>query len=166
MGKIEWGKIVGTHGVRGELKVLPWLDFMSLSQKVEALAIDDKQYKVLSTRSHKGMILLMLEGVDSMNKAELFRDKILYTSRDDIDLGEGHFFYSDIVGFEVFDETTNQIIGKLKAIEEYPSSDVYVITGDKRDVLIPLVPQFDRGIDLENKRITVATIGGMLDDED
>lgn len=164
--KIEWGVVTGTHGVRGEMKVAPWVDFLSLYKKVKSLDIDGKGYNIISVRGHKEAVLLMLEGIDSMDRAQLMRGKVLTTPREDIDLGEGHYFYSDLEGFEVFDERLGRVIGRLKRVDEYPAGDMYIVEARGREVMIPLNDAFDRGVSLEDKRILVCTIEGMIDDED
>ena len=164
---IEWGEIVSTHGVRGELKVLPWVEFSKLAKKVEAFQVGGKTYKKVSVREHKGMALVMLEGIDNMDKAEALRGKVITTSRDVVDLGEGHYFYSDIYGFEVYDERTEQVIGILDRIESFPGSDVYVIKAeDGREIMIPMVDAFDRGVDLEEECVYVETIEGMVEEDE
>ncbi|MBQ3062122.1 MAG: 16S rRNA processing protein RimM [Clostridia bacterium] len=164
---IEWGEIVNTHGVKGELKVMPFVEFKKLSKQVKSLNIGSKSYNIVGVREHKNMILLTLEGVDTMDKAEALRGKVLTTSRDAVDLGEGHYFYSDIYGFEVYDERTEQVIGILDRIESFPGSDVYVIkTEEGREIMIPMVDAFDRGVDLEEECVYVETIGGMLEDDE
>ena len=73
---IEWGEIVNTHGVRGELKVMPFVEFKKLSKQVKSLDIGKKSYNIAAVREHKGMILLTLEGIDTMDKAEALRGKV------------------------------------------------------------------------------------------
>ena len=164
---IEWGEIVNTHGVRGELKVMPFVEFKKLSKQVKSLDIGKKSYNIVAVREHKGMVLLTLEGIDNMDKAEALRGKVLTTARDAVDLGEGHYFYSDIYGFEVYDERTEQVIGVLDRIESYPGSDVYVIrTEGGKEILIPMVEAFDRGVDLEEECVYVETIEGMVEEDE
>lgn len=164
---IEWGEIVNTHGVRGELKVMPFVEFKKLSKQVKSLDIGKKSYNIVAVREHKGMVLLTLEGIDNMDKAEALRGKVLTSSRDAVDLGEGHYFYSDIYGFEVYDERTEQVIGVLDRIESYPGSDVYVIkTEGGKEVMIPMVEAFDRGVDLEEECVYVETIEGMVEEDE
>ncbi|MBQ2650250.1 MAG: PRC-barrel domain-containing protein, partial [Clostridia bacterium] len=92
---------------------------------------------------------------------------VLTTARDAVDLGEGHYFYSDIYGFEVYDERTEQVIGVLDRIESYPGSDVYVIrTEGGKEILIPMVEAFDRGVDLEEECVYVETIEGMVEEDE
>ncbi|MEA4920233.1 MAG: ribosome maturation factor RimM [Clostridiaceae bacterium] len=163
---IEWGKIVNTHGVRGELKVMPWVDFIVLAKKVKALDIDGKSYNIVSARGHQGMVLLTLDGVDTMERAKALKDKILTSDRASINLGKGHYFYSDIYGFDVYDLRTKAVIGKLERIESYPGGDVYVVAVETGEVLIPMVEAFDKGADLETRVVTVSTIKGMLEDDE
>ncbi len=163
--KIEWGVVSGTHGVRGELKVTPWVDFLSLYKLVDNIRIDGESYKIASARGHKGAVLLKLEGIDDMDSARLMRGKVLTTPREDIDLGEGHYFYSDLEGFEVYDERLGRVIGRLKRVDSYPAGEMYIVDVDGREAMIPLNDAFDRGVFLDERRIAVETIEGMIDDE-
>lgn len=167
MDKLEWGVIVNTHGVRGEMKVMPWLDFLGLYKKVKSFDIDGRSYGIISARGHKDMVLLTLEGVDTMDKAIALKGRTLTTPREAVDLGEGHYFYSDLYGFTVFDERTNTNIGVLDRVESYPGGDVYVVRNDnKGEIMIPASPAFERGVELESRLLRVETIEGMLEDED
>ncbi|MDD6315412.1 MAG: ribosome maturation factor RimM [Clostridia bacterium] len=163
---IEWGRVAGTHGVRGEMKVTPWVDFLPLARQVEFFEINGKSYKKIAVRGHKNMVLLTLEGVDTMDRAQALRGAVITTSRAAIDLGEGHYFYSDLYGFEVYDTRLQRVIGVLDRIESYPGGDVYCVRGQTKEILIPIVPAFDKGADLAQRRVTVTTIEGMTEDED
>lgn len=166
MANIEWGKVVGIHGVRGELKVQPWVDFPSLLPKVRALYLDGVPYEPVGCRKHKNVVLLTLRTVDDRNKADALRDKTITTPREDIDLGEGHYFYSDLYGFDVFDRRLDRVIGVLDRVESFPGGDVYVVRYEGREVMIPIVPAFDGGVSLEDRTVTVTTIEGMLEDDE
>lgn len=163
---IEWGCIVGTHGVRGEMKVMPWIDFLPLARQVEVFEIDGKSYQKAAVRGHKNMVLLTLKGVETMDQAQALRGGVLKTPRSAVDLGPGHYFYSDLYGFEVYDTRLQRVIGVLERIESYPAGDVYCVRGGAGEIRIPIVPAFDKGADLAQRRVTVTTIEGMVEDED
>ena len=94
------------------------------------------------------------------------KNKVIYFDKDSIKLKEGQFFISDIIGFDVFDERSSKIIGKLYRVDELPHTRLYIIKNeDDIDIMIPDVPEFVKNVDFESKTITVSTIKGMLPDE-
>ncbi len=163
---IEWGLVVGTHGVRGELKVEPWVDFPSLLKKVDSLDLGGERFEPVSCRKHKNQVLLTLRGVDSRDTAEALRGRTITTPREAVDLGPGHYFYGDLYGFTVFDRRTERAIGTLARVESFPGGDVYVVACEGREAMIPIVPAFDRGVALEERTVYVCTIEGMLEDDE
>ncbi len=92
---LEIGKIVSTHGVRGEVKVLPWCDSAEFLTEFEELYFDGGKtpVQIENARVHKGMAILKLEGVNTMDQANLYRGKVLYMDRDDVELAAGNLFY-------------------------------------------------------------------------
>lgn len=161
---LEAGKIVGTFGIAGEVRILPWCDSPEFLRGFSRLFIDEKPYPVLRTRVHKGMVLALLEGYNNPEDAMALKNKVVFIKRSDAKLPEGSVFVEDMIGLDVFDERRNAVIGKLTEVLNLPASDVYVVKGGKGDILIPAVKEFLRGIDLEKGEIRVATIEGM-DDE-
>lgn len=156
---LETGKIVNTHGVRGEVKIQPWADSPEFLQDFDNIYIDQKPVRVLSSRVHKGCVIATLEGIDDINDAMRLKGKIVYIDRDDVALPSGGYFVQDIIGASVVDEQGAEV-GKLKEILNLPGGDVYVIQG-QREVLIPAVPEFILSVDAENGIITVHMMEGL-----
>lgn len=156
---LECGKIVNTHGVKGEVKVEPWCDSPEFLLNIKNIYIDSKSYAILSARVHKGMVIILLEGIPDINTAMRYKNKIIYINRDDVTLAPGSWFIQDIIGFNVIDVNGNEI-GVLKDVLDMPAGDVYVVIG-REEHLIPAVPEFLKKVDQENKRITVSLIEGM-----
>ena len=166
---LEAGKIVGTHGVKGELRVQPWCDSAEFLMQFSTLYLDDGKtpVRVLSSRVHKKLLLMVLEGVDSVEKADLYRNKILYLDRDDAALPEGCYFMQDLIGLDVYDADTFVYYGTLTQVMRTGANDVYQITAqDHKNHLIPAVPEFIREIDLEKEKMMIRPIKGIFDDED
>jgi len=156
---IEAGEIVGTHGIKGQVKINPWADSPKFLTKFKTLYIDGKPVKVISTSVHKTNVIAELEGIDDINKAMTYKGKIVSINRDDAHLPKGSYFITDIIGSVVVDEEGNEI-GKLVEVMERPASAIYVVKGEVEH-LIPDVPEFVRNIDAENGIITVHLIEGM-----
>ncbi len=163
--QLEIGKIINTHGVRGELKVDPWCDPQDVFPCLDEIQAGGEGYAVAGWRMHKGFVLLTLAGVDSMDAAVALKNRVLTAPRDKIRLPEGRYFYSDLFGFDVYDSRTGAVIGVLDDVRELPGGDLYVVRGEKGEILIPAVPAFEEGVDFGGRRLLLRTIEGMLPDE-
>lgn len=156
---LEVGKIVNTHGVRGEVKLQPWADSPDFLLKFKTLYLDGKAMKVRSARVHKNMVILALEGVEDVNVAMTLKEKVLCIRRADAKLPKGSFFIQDILGADVVDEQGVKL-GELADVLDLPGHSVYVVRGE-REIMIPAVPEFILKTDADNGVITVHLIEGM-----
>jgi 16S rRNA processing protein RimM len=162
---LEIGRIVNTHGVRGELKVLPTCDGAEFVCSFDSFLLDGRSVRALSKRPHNGCALLTLEGVDTMEKAEALRGKILSVRRGDAHLEPGRWFNGELVGLSAVDEATGSVIGKVESVLAYPASNVLDIRGE-RHYLVPAVGEFIKSVDVDGGTITLRMLEGMADDED
>lgn len=156
---IEAGKIVNTHGVKGEVKIQVWLDSPEFLKKFKTVYIDNKAVKLLSGRVHKGFMIAVLEGVEDVNSAMSLKNKTVYIDRRDAKLPKGAYFLQDIIGAEVVSED-GAVVGTLEDILETPASQIYVVRGETEH-LIPAVDEFILSVDAENAVVTVRLIEGM-----
>ncbi len=156
---IEAGKIVNTHGVKGELKIAVWLDSAEFFCGFKTLYADNTALKVVSARPHKGFAIVKVEGIDDINAAMCMKNKTVSISRGDAKLPKGGYFLQDIIGAEVVTEG-GDTVGVLKDILETPASLIYIVSGETEH-MIPAVPEFVLKTDAENSRITVRLIEGM-----
>lgn len=158
---IEAGEIVTTHGVRGEVKVLCWLDDPEMLCEFDRCRIQGKEYEMEQVRVQKTCNLVKLSGVDTMEAAQALRGKTLELYREDID--EDVIFAAELIGMEVY--TGEDCIGKIKEVLDYPGNSVYVVKGE-HEYMIPAVKQFILSTDMESNRMQVQLIKGMRTDED
>ncbi len=156
---LEAGRIVNTHGVRGEVKIEPWADEAAFLTRFKRFYLDGKPVRVLSCRVHKTMCIAALEGIDDVNAAMPLKGKILFIDRDDARLPEGTVFIQDILGAKVVDESGAEL-GVLAEVVPAPAASVYVVRG-QREILIPDVPAFILDKDADNGVVTVRLIEGM-----
>ena len=157
---IEAGEIVNTHGVRGEVKVLCWLDDPEMLCEFDRCCIGGKEFVMEQVRVQKTCNLVKFQGVDTMEAAQLMRGKIVELYREDID--DEVIFAAELVGMEVFCE--GESIGKIREVLDYPGNSVYVVKG-KYEYMIPAVNQFILSTDMEANRMEVKLIEGMRSDE-
>ena len=157
---IEAGRIVNTHGVRGEVKIEVWLDSPQFFKSFKRLVLETgEEKKILSAKTQKGFVIAALEGVGDVNAAMALKGKTVSVYRADAALPHGAFFLQDIIGARVVDEDGNEI-GTLTDVMETPASNIYVVTG-KTEHLIPAVPEFIKKTDADAGVITVHLIEGM-----
>ena len=157
---LEAGQIVTTHGVRGEMKVLPWADGPDFLLDFNRVRIDGKEYKVESCRVQKSCNLLKLQGIDTMEAAQTMHNKIIEIYREDTD--PDIIFAAELIGIDVFRDDIQ--IGKLVDVLDYPGNKVYVVKGEK-EYMIPAVKAFVLSTDMDNNRMQVNLIEGMAIDE-
>ena len=157
---VEAGEIVTTHGVRGEVKVLCWLDDPEMLCEFDRCTIDGKNYVMEQVRVQKTCNLIKLQGVDTMEAAQAMRGKIVKLYREDID--EEVIFAAELIGMQVYADGV--CIGKIKEVLDYPGNSVYVVRGE-HEYMIPAVKQFVLSTDMEANEMQVKLIEGMRSDE-
>ena len=158
---LEAGKIVNTHGVKGEVKIQPWADSAEFLQDFETLYLDGSPVKILNSRVHKSQLIAQLEGITDIDAATALKNKLLCLDRADAKLPPGHFFIQDILGIAVIDET-GKTIGTLKEVLPRPGRDVYLIAGtDGKEHLIPDAEAFILEKNLDEGYLRVRLIEGM-----
>ena len=156
---LDCGQIVNTHGVRGEVRIVPWADSPDFLCRFSTLYIDGAPRRVLSSRVHKGSVIARLDGVDTVEEAMLLRDKTVQLRRADARLPKGTFFLADIIGLKVVDEAGGTL-GTLKEVLSPSVQQVYVIEGE-REIMIPAVPEFILETNIAGGYIKVRLIEGF-----
>ena len=156
---IEAGQIVTTHGVRGEVKVMPWLDSPQMLCELDRCRIDEKEYKIEACRVQKTCNLVKLQGIDTMEEAQSMRGKTILLYREDLD--EDLIFAAELIDVDVFCDGVN--IGKITEVLDYPGNAVYVVGNGQ--YMIPAVKAFILSTDLNKNEMQVKLIEGMHSDE-
>lgn len=157
---IEAGEIVTTHGVRGEFKLLPWVDSPEFMLEFKRVVIGNTCYKVESCRVQKTCNLIKLQGVETVEDAMALRGSVVKLYRSDI--SSDLVFAAELVGMQVYAQ--DELIGEIAEVLDYPGNKVYVVKG-QYTYMIPAVRQFVLDMDLEQNTMHVALIEGMRTDE-
>ena len=157
---LEVGKVLNTHGVRGEIKVQSWCDSPEVLCALETVYIGRRAFSVLGGRVHAGHALLTLEGVDSMDAALALKNSVLLAQREDMPVEKGAHFVVDLIGLQARHAETGEVLGRVTDVLEYPAHDIYVVEGKKR-YLIPDVPAFVRAVRPEEGYIDFLPLEGM-----
>jgi 16S rRNA processing protein RimM len=161
---LEAGKIVTTHGIRGEVKVMPYTDSPELLCEFDRLFIgkNHEETAVERSRVFKSTVIMKLEGVDTPEAAEKLRNKLLYMHRDDLELDEDTYFIQDLIGLEVRDADTDKVYGKITDVMQTGANDVYVVTGD-REYLVPAIADVVVSTDIDGGIMTIRPLDGLFD---
>ena len=160
---LEVGKITNVHGVMGEVRVQPWADSPEFLCKFKTLYVDQSHWpiQVERARVHKNMVIIKFHGICDVPSALAMRNAILYIDRNDVQLPEGSFFLADIMGLEVRDAQSGQVLGKVDDILTLPANNVYVVRGGERELMIPAVPQFIAQVNIEEGYLRVNMMEGL-----
>ncbi|MDE6520369.1 MAG: ribosome maturation factor RimM [Ruminococcus sp.] len=161
---LEAGKIVTTHGIRGEVKIMPYTDTPELLCEFERLFMEKSHNEVYieKSRAFKNMVIAKIEGIDTVEDAEKLRNKILYMHRDDLELDENTYFIEDLIDMEVKDADTDFVYGRIADVLQTGANDVYVIKGE-REYLIPAIPDVVISTDIDNNIMLIRQLEGLFD---
>lgn len=163
--KINIGRLVNFHGVRGEVKVVSDSDFtaerFAPGSKVE---IKGETFIIDGYRTHRNFHLLKFRGVANLNEVEHLKGADLLQEGDavELELDENEFHYQDIIGLDVFLEGSLEKVGQVRDIFGTGANDVWVVKGEK-EYLIPYIGDVVKEVDLENSRVLIYPMEGMLE---
>ncbi len=165
---LEIGKIVSTHGIKGEVRVQPWCDSGEFLCEFDRLYFDEgkKTVEIKRARVQKNIVIMQLEGVETVEAAQALRNKVLYMDRDDVELDEGTYFIQDLIGLTCIDADSGEEIGKITDVMETGANDVYEITSGEKKYLIPAIPDVVISTDIDANTMTIRKMEGLFDDED
>lgn len=166
---LETGKIVGTHGVKGTVRVQPWCDSGEFLKQFKYIYTDkngENKIAVSSVQPHGNIVLMNLKGVDSIEKAEALRNKVIYIARKDVKLPKDRYFIDDLIDCTVSDADSGNILGILTEVSSTGANDVWHITKSGKEYLVPAIDEVIVSVDTENESIVIRPLKGIFDDED
>ena len=157
---LEAGRIVNTHGVRGEVRIQPWADSPDFLAGFKRLYIDGSPIEIISARRHKSIIIAAFDGVSDVESAIKLKNKTVFIDRADILLEEGRHFVADIIGLRAQDAETGVALGTVTDVLALPANSVYVIKG-AREILVPAVDEFIVETNIAEGYVSIRLIEGM-----
>lgn len=161
--KLCVGEIVNTHGIRGEIKVVPLVDNVNDLLDYTYYFVEDKKYEVENARFHKNFVLIKLKGIDDIGIAEKLKGKFLELPREDLKpLPEGSYYICDLVGLKVIDEKLGEL-GIINEVFNTGSNDVYVVKYKNKPLCIPVLDGVVKEVDLDNGIMNIVLPNGLLD---
>lgn len=164
---LEVGKIVNSYGIKGFVKVVPLVDNNNQFKDLETLYIEEKnnnikQLHIEEVKFSKNLVLLKFRGIETIEQAEEYRNYYLKAKRSDIKLEKGAHFIVDLIGLEVYTEEGN-FLGKLTEVLQPGCNDVYIVENEsKKQVLLPAIPDVIKKIDIDNKKMVVKLLKGLI----
>ena len=164
---LEIGQIVNTFGIKGMVKVKPFTDDIRRFDELKTVYVEKNstktEYEIEEVKYHKDMVLIKFKGIDKVEQAEMLRNSYLTVSRDSVEkLEEGRYYIVDLLGLEVY--TDEQILlGILEDIFNTGSNDIYVVKDKQgKQILLPAIQDVIKQIDIENKKIIVHLLPGLI----
>lgn len=165
---LEVGQIVGTHGVRGEVRVNPWCDSPDFLKKFKTLYYDsngERSVKIKSSRVHGNVVLMQLEDISTVEQASALKNKILFMNRKDAKIPDNTYFIQDLIDCKVIDADSGVDYGILTDVSETGANDVWHITKGNKEYLIPAIPSVVIDTDVMTGIIKIRPLRGIFDDE-
>lgn len=164
---LEAGKIVNTHGIRGEVKIMPYCDSPELLCDFDRLFMGKslKEIYIERSRVQKNMIICKIEGIDTPEEAEKLRNKMLYMHRDDLELDEDTYFIQDLIGMTVKDADTGEVYGIIDDVFQTGANDVYSIKNGDKSYLVPAIADVVITTDIDSGIMTIRPLEGLFDED-
>lgn len=163
MKEIYLGEIVNTHGIKGELRIISNFKHKQLVfEKGFSLYVgkDRTKFVINSYRPHKNYDMVMLEGINDINQALLYKGESVYINREDLKI-EGYIL-EDLIDMDVYSE--DRFIGIVDEVINNNAHDILVIIKDDKKNLVPLVNEFVKSVDIKQKKISIKEIEGLINE--
>ena len=165
---LEIGKITSTHGIKGEMRVQPWCDSPEFMKKFKTLYFDKKGEKSISVscRPNGNMVIMKVQGIDTVEEASKLRNKVIYMKRSEAKLPKGKYFIAELIDCKVIDaDNEDKVYGILSDVSETGANDVWHIKQGDKEYLIPAIPPVVISTDVVEGIIKIRPLKGIFDDE-
>ena len=165
MEYIVVGKIVNTHGIKGDIKIYPYTTNMERFSILKKAYIgqDKLSVEIENIKYHKGMILLKLKGFNNINEVLKFKDEFIFVDElNKVKLPKDNYFIYELIDCKVFDLDGNSL-GYIKDVLQNSSNDIYIIKDKDKEYLIPAVKKFIKEVNIVEKKVVIDPIEGMIE---
>ena len=162
------GKIIGTHGVKGQMKLNSYSGNSESLRKARSVVIKapngiTQEYALNGFKINSGKFIISLKNFDEIDAVTTFIGSELCLKRSDLPkLAEDEYYWSDLIGLRV-ETVDGDILGVIKDIFETGSSDIYVVQGTEREYLIPAIADVVKKVDVEGGTLVISPLEGLLD---
>lgn len=158
------GKIVNTHGIKGEVRILSKFKYKSkiFKKHFKVYIGKDKQEEIINSyRPHKQFDMITIVGIDNINDVLKYKGKLVYINKDDLELNDNEYLDEDLIGLDVI--VNEEKIGRVVRIEKDMYQDKIVVNKEEKEFLVPYVYDIIKSINLEEGTMTLEYIKGLLD---
>ena len=166
---LETAKIVAAHGIRGEVRCQYFCDSAEFLCEFEELYLDkngEKPLEITRAYPHKNVVIMKIDGVDSIEDAQKLIGKTLYMNRDDVELDEGVYYIHDIIGLVVKDIDSGEVYGKISEVYQNGATDVYSIKKENgTELMFPYIDEVVKKIDIEAGEMLIKPLEGLFDED-
>ena len=165
---LEIAKIVATQGIRGEVRCQYYCDAPEILCEFDTLYLNKGKQPVEITRAyvHKNVVVLKIEGIDTIEEAQKYIGKMLYMDRNDVELPEGVYFIQDLIGLTVKNAETGEVYGKLSDVYQNGATDVYSIKKENgTELMFPCIDEIVKKTDIEAGEMLIIPLEGLFDED-
>ena len=163
---LECGRIINTHGIKGEVKIDSWCDSPEILAELDRVYFKENntfvEKRVTRAYVHKRFVIAAIEGINDIDTAESMKETVIFALRDDVPLDEGDYFIADLIGLPVIDADSKRLYGRISEVFNNGATDIYTVNTEAGERMIPAVEDFIVSIDLD-KGVFVRPIEGMFD---
>lgn len=159
---LEIGMICNTHGVSGNIKLIPWTDYPEIFEDLDYIIINDVKYEIVDVKYQKANVILKFKGINTMEQAEKLKNFTAYCYKNQLaDLEEDNYYIADLIGCEVYEE--ENVLGKVTDVIPAGGADLYEIKSEgKSAIYLPAIKENILKIDIKNKIINVKLPEGLI----
>lgn len=164
---LEIGKIINTHGIKGEVKFELWCDDIAYLKQFKTLYLDENggsALSVVSVRPQKNHAIVKFSEINSIDMAENYKNKVLFCNRDDAEIDEEANYIQDLIGCYVVNAETEEEYGKVVDVLNYGASDILDIESWGKHSYVPLIPDIVQEINTEYEVIRIIPMKGLFDE--
>lgn len=164
---IEVGKIVGTHGVRGMVRIQPWADSGEFLCGFDTFYAGPEKapLQIEKIQPHGNTVIAKIKGTDSVEQAETLRNRVLSVRRCDAGIPQDRYFVSELIGCKVFDSCDKAFYGTISDVSKTGANDVWHIIKDGKEYLLPAIAEVIGKVDVETEEVEISPMKGIFDDE-
>lgn len=165
---LEVGKLVNTHGIRGEMKLELWCDDIDYIKQFKTLYLDkngSKPLTLLSARPQKNHAIVKFLEITSIDDAEKLKNLVLFGNRDDAEIDEDANYVQDIIGCSVVDIESGKKYGSVVDVLNHGASDILDIKDEAGHKYVPVIKEIVKEIDTENQLIRIKYMKGLFDED-
>ncbi len=166
---LETGRITGTHGIRGMVRIQPWCDDIKFLSQIKYFYLDEKGNTKLEKERiapNGNVFIAKFKDIETVADAEKLRDKVIYIDRSAAKIEKDSYFIQDILGCEVYDTKSGELLGSVGDVSKTGANDVWHIVNAKGEYLIPVIPDIVNKVDIDEGKILITPLKGIFDDED